>query len=543
MKHKLKQEFQLSDRLNQEIEKKLPLSCKILEDIERSEFAKDRDRILFSRPFRRLQHKAQVFSNETGDHYRTRLTHTLEVAQIARSLARYLDANEDLVEAIALGHDIGHTPFGHQGERVLDEVMSGEDKLGLIKCPLNFGGFKHNFNGLRVLDVVQSKFENYDGLNLSWQVMEGILKHTRIKRHKSCESCGGCWDIKRFVSNPALIETLYLDRIFSVTLEGQIVAIADEIAQRQHDIDDGLRNKELGIQLGKLYDEVIGIIQKIISNKSQYTNVKKDHLDNLIELLIRLQQSLFQNKEASQLLKTDSLVRNIIEYFILDVFANSHLRIQENPRLTPDGKRKILQNQVVCFSPIGRELNIELEKLVKYRILNSYEVNKFDGKSRFIVRQLFKAFYTNPRQMPSYVLGRLAKELKHNAEIYSIKLTYDGETIALKDIDFNKMNRTEVEMLIESLKLENLDTILEAPLKMRTLIQESTSEQEINEAFYEKLKSISSLKIDELTSSTDRLLKCLVENHYAYLSTICDYIAGMSDNYAKSEYKKLYLVD
>jgi dGTPase len=168
MKHKLKQEFQLSDRLNPEIEKGVPLSCKALKDIERSEFTKDRDRILFSRPFRRLQHKAQVFSNETGDHYRTRLTHTLEVSQIARSLARYLDANEDLVEAIALGHDIGHTPFGHQGERVLDEVMSGEDKLGLIKYPLNFGGFKHNFNGLRVLDVVQSKFEDYEGLNLSW---------------------------------------------------------------------------------------------------------------------------------------------------------------------------------------------------------------------------------------------------------------------------------------------------------------------------------------------------------------------------------------
>lgn len=240
MKHELKQQFQKSDRLNNKIEEKLPLKCQILNDTERSEFARDRDRILFSRPFRRLQHKAQVFSNEKGDHYRTRLTHTLEVCQISRSLARYLDANEDLAEAIALGHDIGHAPFGHQGERVLDEVMSGEDNLGLIKYPLNLGGFNHNYNSIRILDVVQSKYENYEGLNLSWQVLEGILKHTKTKSK---------WDIKRFVNNESLIGKLHLDSKFSVTLEGQIVEVADEIAQRQHDIDDGLRNKELDLSL------------------------------------------------------------------------------------------------------------------------------------------------------------------------------------------------------------------------------------------------------------------------------------------------------
>lgn len=544
MIHELKQEFQLSDRLNQEIEKKLPLSCKILEDIERSEFAKDRDRILFSRPFRRLQHKAQVFSNETGDHYRTRLTHTLEVSQIARSLARYLDANEDLVEAIALGHDIGHTPFGHQGERVLDEVMSGEDKLGLIMYPLNLGGFKHNFNSLRVLDIVQSKFEDYEGLNLSWQVLEGILKHTKIKKYKDCEEHKNCWDINRFVSSQSLIERLYLNKRFSVTLEGQIVAIADEIAQRQHDIDDGLRNKELEIQLSELYKEILDIINKIISNESQYVEMDKDHLGNLVELLIQLRDNLLKNKDVkSRLFKTDILVRNIIEYFILDVFAESRINILENPSLTTDGDRKVLQKQVICLSPLGKKLNIELEKLVKYRILNSYEVNKFDGKSRFIIRQLFKAFYTNPLQMPSYVLKRLGKKLKQNADIYTINLISEDSNLTLNHIDFNKLSRSEVKILIDSLKLEHLNIIIEESPETKAVLQGTINEQGINEELYEKLISVNSIEADDLTNNTDKLLKCLVENHYIYLSTICDYIAGMSDNYANNEYKKLYLVD
>jgi dGTPase len=543
MRHKLKQEFQPSDRLNQEIEKKLPLSCKILEDIERSEFAKDRDRILFSRPFRRLQHKAQVFSNETGDHYRTRLTHTLEVSQIARSLARYLDANEDLVEAIALGHDIGHTPFGHQGERVLDEVMSGEDKLGLIKYPLNLGGFKHNFNSLRVLDVVQSKFEDYEGLNLSWQVLEGILKHTKIKKYKDCEEHKNCWDINRFVSSQSLIERLYMKYEFSVTLEGQIVAIADEIAQRQHDIDDGLRNKELGFQLSKLYEEIGIVIDSIILKSSQHADLNKEHLEDLIEVLTQLKNSLLKNKDNTQLLKTDYLVRNVIEYFILDVFANSRVNLFNNPKLTQDGERKILPENVVDFSPLGKQLNNELEKIVKYRILNSYEVNKFDGKSRFIIRQLFKAFYTNPRQMPSYALERLAKQLKRNCDIYAINLKNEGEHISLDNIDFNKLSHSEVKVLVSSLKLQNLEQHLEAPSKFKTILQTQENEQGINEEFYHELKSINSLEPDKLDTTNKKLLKCLVENHYAYLSTICDYIAGMSDNYAKNEYKKLYLVD
>jgi len=422
LKHDLMQKFKPSDRFEISIEKQLPIEDDILSTIDRSEFARDRDRIIFSRAFRRLQHKAQVFSNESGDHFRTRLTHTLEVSQISRSLARYLQADEYLAEAIAIGHDIGHTPFGHQGERVLDDVMMGEDDLGLIKCHFDFGGFKHNYNSLRVLDIVQSKFEQHDGLNLSWQVLEGILKHTKVKRPVLDESQTKSWDIERFISNPSLKDRLYLMYDHSVTFEGQIVAIADEIAQRQHDIDDGLRNEKLEMEVNTIYKDIIVICHEIIDRQ---TTATKNQYAKSIKLLICLEKKLDANSESNDILfKKDSLIRNIIEYFILDVYDNTLKIIQNGVQLKNKENRRFLDmnQKIVNFSPIGQKFNDKLESLVKNRILNSYEVNKFDGKSRFIIRQLFKAYYTNPLQMPSYVLSRLEGNLKQKADTCKIKL-------------------------------------------------------------------------------------------------------------------------
>ena len=165
--------------------------------------------------------------------------------------------NEDLTEAIALGHDIGHTPFGHQGEHVLNKIMNGEiDSGSKLNFKLNYGGFKHNFNSIRILDFLEKKFENELGLNLTWQTLDGILKHTRI------ENIGNDWDIKRFMpkSNHRELIEKFMDYTFPITLEIQVVAIADEIAQRQHDLDDGLRDKDLGLMENK----IIGYIQDII---------------------------------------------------------------------------------------------------------------------------------------------------------------------------------------------------------------------------------------------------------------------------------------
>ncbi|MGH7449833.1 MAG: dGTP triphosphohydrolase, partial [bacterium] len=203
----------------------------------RTAFQRDRDRIIHSRAFRRLKHKRQVFLITEGDHFRTRLTHTLEVAQISRTMARALGLNEDLVEAIALGHDLGHTPFGHLGETVLNEILQGYDTLeGLLDPDLalqssegksGFGGFKHNYQSLRVVDVLEQKYE-VAGLNLTAPVREGILKHTRLKR--------GQYEYPSFD-----VEALAFELDMATTLEGQIVAIADEVAQRTHDLEDGLR--------------------------------------------------------------------------------------------------------------------------------------------------------------------------------------------------------------------------------------------------------------------------------------------------------------
>ena len=194
----------------------------------RDEFQRDRDRIMHSRAFRRMMHKTQIFNANIGDHYRNRLTHTLEVSQIARSIGKNLSLNDELIEAIALGHDVGHTPFGHIGERTLHNIiMHGElNEIALIKQ-----GFKHNFQSLRVLDELESRCNEYSGLNLTLAVREGILKHTSLKQD----------------GVPVLYPGTNFDNIDlnkpSFTLEGQVVALADEIAQCTHDLEDAVRSK------------------------------------------------------------------------------------------------------------------------------------------------------------------------------------------------------------------------------------------------------------------------------------------------------------
>ncbi|RQV97711.1 dNTP triphosphohydrolase, partial [bacterium] len=193
----------------------------------RTAFQRDRDRIVHSRSFRRLKHKQQVFLISEGDHYRTRITHTMEVSQLSRTLAKALGLNEELVEAIALGHDLGHTPFGHIGEVVLNDILSGKDNLEGVLEGKNLGGFKHNYQGVRVVDLLEKKYE-FDGLNLTSPVREGILKHTRLYR-------------ARYSYPNFYYDGLHFDLDNATTLEGQVVAISDEIAQRTHDLEDGVR--------------------------------------------------------------------------------------------------------------------------------------------------------------------------------------------------------------------------------------------------------------------------------------------------------------
>ena len=221
----------------------------------RSCYQRDRDRIIHSAAFRRLEYKTQVFVNHEGDYYRTRLTHTLEVSQIARTMASALKLNEDLVEAIALAHDLGHTPFGHAGEEALAELMQAH------------GGFDHNLQGLRVVDILEERYPNFNGLNLTWEVREGIVKHSTV------------FDKKQNVPE--------LEPTTEPTLETQVVDLADEIAYDNHDLDDGITS---GLILEKDLEDVelwSSVCKQLIAKYGALDNARRKY--QVIKSLIDLQ--------------------------------------------------------------------------------------------------------------------------------------------------------------------------------------------------------------------------------------------------------------
>mgnify|MGYP006264602645 FL=1 len=246
----------------------------------RSEFQRDRDRVIHSEAFRRLKDKTQVFVFHEGDHYRTRLSHTLEVSQIARSIAKALNINEDLTETIALAHDLGHPPLGHKGEDILQKLM--EDA----------GGFNHNEQSLRVITILEKKYPNFDGLNLTYETLEGLIKHN-----------GPFLDIKKIPQTiKDICNLLDIDFKTHSSLEGQVANISDDIAYLTHDFDDGLREK-----LFTLNDlRKINIINHILKNiEGNFVNIKND-------ILIH------------------QLIRHLISYFINDIVSNSLAIIKEN---------------------------------------------------------------------------------------------------------------------------------------------------------------------------------------------------------------------
>ena len=216
----------------------------------REPFQRDRDRIMHSRSFRRMMHKTQIFNANIGDHYRNRLTHTLEVAQISRSIGKVLGLNDELIEAIALGHDLGHTPFGHIGERTLDGILHN----GLnTNIPATGGRFKHNFQSLKVVDQLETRCEDYAGINLTLATREGILKHTKT-----------AYAGEGFLHYPELDFSNIDLSAPSFTLEGQVVAISDEIAQCTHDLEDGVRSKIISFSDIQNYPLVLQVIKKYV---------------------------------------------------------------------------------------------------------------------------------------------------------------------------------------------------------------------------------------------------------------------------------------
>jgi dGTPase len=358
----------------------------------RTEFQRDRDRIVHSRAFRRLKHKTQVFVATEGDHQRTRLTHTLEVSQVARTLCRALSLNEDLAEAIALGHDLGHTPFGHIGESVLHGIMSGRDDLdGLLDFDSSgrCDGFKHNFQSLRVVDLLEKRYDN-EGLNLSDETRFGILKHTSLPAGITYQP----FESEKFTVDSPLF------------LEAQVVAISDEIAQQAHDMEDGLRAGLVDLSKMERLDLVVEVIRNIAADYQ--ASRRSFHKQNM-------------------------LVRGTIHFLVTDILLQTGKNIrrwvkEEGVHRTEDFYERLseIPSGLISFSPKGKRLFLGLKDFVYREIINSYEVNRMDGRAIHFLRALFKAYFVNPRQLQDWALFRYA---------HGRKETY------LRDIPLNEVGR------------------------------------------------------------------------------------------------------
>jgi dGTPase len=326
----------------------------------RTNYARDRDRIIHSRAFRRLKHKTQVFIPYEGDHFRTRLTHTIEVAQIARSAARALGLNEDLAEAIALGHDLGHTPFGHSGEYVLDRLLRESHPEA--------GGFKHNYQSVRVVDRLEKRYEE-PGLNLTHDVREGIFKHTSWRQD--------------FPFPLEFSDGLRLDS--GGSLEAQVVNWSDEIAQQTHDLEDGLPlTEETAIE------------------------------ELAIARLVRAARG-YGNDPAS---RRAALIRGMIATLTSDLVEGSRARIErwlESTRIsTADefyARRARLPGDLVGFSEPGKRLYAELREFVYRHIIHSFPVSRHDGHARRVLAGVFGAYRDNPRLLPDDVLRGVEREM------------------------------------------------------------------------------------------------------------------------------------
>lgn len=385
------------------------------EDIYRSEFQRDRERIVNSKAFRRLVDKAQIFSANKGIHYRTRMTHTLEVNQIAKGIGVALGLNIDLIEAIAYAHDLGHTPFGHQGERTLKKIITShfEENFAIINAKEGnisvFGGFKHNLQTVRVLTRLEEKYVDYKGLDISYQVLEGALKHTEIKNG----------DLQCFVAKD-LMNFIHKEYPFSITLEGQVVAVADEIAQRGHDIDDAISSGYI-----KLED----IKDNLNSEKFRETFEELDRIKKEIENPNRPQ---VDKKE----IESQRIISLLIGKFIKDVIEKSQTNMG---KIKDEYIDNYFHSKIIDFSAEGKKLCDYLEKLINKKVINNYEVASFDINAEKIITKLFIEYYNNPIILHE---GTLRKIYLDTLEHYNTKVSstaidlYNGNLdIVRKEID------------------------------------------------------------------------------------------------------------
>jgi dGTPase len=314
----------------------------------RTAFQRDRDRIIHSAAFRRLEYKTQVFVNHEGDYYRTRLTHTLETGQITRTVARTLGLNVDLAEAVALAHDLGHPPFGHAGEKILNELMRAD------------GGFDHNAQSLRTVDWIEVRYPDFRGLNLTYEVREGIIKHSAFKGRSAAEEF-----------DPALYPCL----------EAQIVDIADEIAYLAHDADDGVKAQMLTpavLESSQLYRDA----------RSGAVEAHRTH----DERILRYQT-----------------VSRMINRMVTDLVVNVDHELTTGRISSVDQIRRAGKG-LAGFGPEVAQQVKELRQIMRDKLYRHYRVSRMTAKAGRVLERLFEAYIAEPRQIPEHVLARAQHE-------------------------------------------------------------------------------------------------------------------------------------
>ena len=322
----------------------------------RTEFQRDRERIIHTTAFRRLEYKTQVFVNHEGDMYRTRLTHTIEVAQIARAAARALKINEDLTEAISLSHDLGHTPFGHAGQDILN------------KCMKNFGGFEHNIQSLRIVDKLENVYPNFPGLNLCFETREGILKKCNKTRAKKL---GDIAD--RFLKKE------------QSSLEAQLTNLCDQIAYNNHDIQDGIRAKKISLEQ----------LKTVPLFKNQMILALKEHP--------KITESQIVNET----------VRRIINLLVSDLILNSNANIKNYNIKTPNDVRTC-EKETICFSDRIKKENMNLKRFLHKNLYKHPDVKKMTDKATIVIQDLFNAYSGDIELLPKPFLKHNMQKIRGN---------------------------------------------------------------------------------------------------------------------------------
>lgn len=326
------------------------------ESAHRTPYQRDRDRIIHASAFRRLKYKTQVFVYHEGDHYRTRLTHTLEVAQITRSIARALMVNEDLAEAVALAHDLGHTPFAHIGEEYL------------ARCMEPYGGFEHNDQSLRVLTTLERKYPRWNGLNLSWETLEGVVKHN------------GPMDGVPHIAVSEYQKQADLDLTSHASIEAQVAALSDDIAYNNHDVEDGLR-----AHLFTLADlKEISLLGRVM------TEIEAEH------------------GELGQRYLVQEMIREMIGAMVTDVLTQTNKNLRDLEPQSPEDVRQA-GRQIVAFSPDMREQVNELRRFLYERMYRHHSVMRIWVKVERIITELFTAFVDTPKLLPESWQARIAE--------------------------------------------------------------------------------------------------------------------------------------